>query len=169
VRQLYLWDAVKEANNARKHGIAFPQAMKVFDDWFSITIADWGHSDGEARLLTIGMCDDLLMVISHVDADDVVRIISAREATPRERRAYMHNDYSNILRDANVDEMEPEYDFSGGERGRYAPAFARALNVAKLDDDVLEYFAGSQMVNDALRVLIAEGRATKRPVIQVTN
>jgi uncharacterized DUF497 family protein len=166
---MYIWDAVKEAENARKHGISFPQAMQVFDDWFSITIADREHSEGEERLLTIGMCEDLLMVVSHVDADDTIRIITAREATPRERRDYMHKDFGNILRDAGPGDMEPEYDFSGGERGRYAPAFARALNVAKLDDDVLEYFAGSEMVNDALRKLIAEGRATKRPVIQVTN
>ena len=55
----------------------------------------------------------------------------------------------------------PPFDFSKGVRGKaYRPFYGiRVL----LDQDVAEYFPNDDMVNDALRVLIAEGRATKQP------
>jgi hypothetical protein len=55
----------------------------------------------------------------------------------------------------------PPFDFSKGIRGRhYRPFFAiRVL----LDEEVAEYFPNDDMVNDALRILISEGRATKQP------
>ncbi len=52
-----------------------------------------------------------------------------------------------------VGEMKAEYDFSGGERGRYAKRFAEGTNVVVLDPDVAEMFKNSREVNDALRVL----------------
>ena len=52
-----------------------------------------------------------------------------------------------------VGEMKAEYDFSGGERGRYAKRFAEGANVVVLDPDVAEVFKNSREVNDALRGL----------------
>lgn len=52
-----------------------------------------------------------------------------------------------------VRDIEAEYDFSGGERGRYAERFARGTNVVVLDPDVAEVFRNSAEVNEALRVL----------------
>ena len=51
------------------------------------------------------------------------------------------------------DEMRPEYDFSGGVRGKYAASFARGTNVVVLAPDVADTFRTSKAVNDALRSL----------------
>jgi uncharacterized protein len=48
------WDPRKAAANLRKHRVSFDEAMTVFADWQSITIADPEHSEGEQRFLTIG-------------------------------------------------------------------------------------------------------------------
>ncbi len=50
-------------------------------------------------------------------------------------------------------EMLDEYDFSGGERGKYAARFAEGANVVVLDPDVAEVFTDSESVNQALRAL----------------
>jgi hypothetical protein len=52
------------------------------------------------------------------------------------------------------DEMRPEYDFSRGERGKYAQRFREGTNVIVLDPDVAAEFKDSAAVNDALRQLL---------------
>ena len=54
--------------------------------------------------------------------------------------------------------MRPEYDFSKGERGRYAARYAAGTNVILLSPDVAEFFPDSDAVNEALRVLIKIAR-----------
>jgi hypothetical protein len=56
-----------------------------------------------------------------------------------------------VLQKQDSDEMRPEYDFSGGVRGKYAGHFARGTNVVVLAPDVAEAFKTSRAVNDALR------------------
>ena len=51
------------------------------------------------------------------------------------------------------DEMKPEYDFSGGVRGKYYEAYTQSSNVVILDPDVAEIFRDSVSVNEALRLL----------------
>lgn len=51
------------------------------------------------------------------------------------------------------DEMRPEYDFSGGVRGKYYQAYMQSSNVVILDPDVAEIFRDSASVNEALRLL----------------
>jgi hypothetical protein len=51
------------------------------------------------------------------------------------------------------DEMQPEYDFRGGVRGKYAERYAAGSNVVVLEPDVAEVFPDSESVNQALRVL----------------
>jgi hypothetical protein len=51
------------------------------------------------------------------------------------------------------DEMRPEYDFSGGVRGKYYEAYMRSRNIVVLDADVAEIFRDSASVNEALRLL----------------
>ncbi len=51
------------------------------------------------------------------------------------------------------DEMRPEYDFSGGVRGKYFQAYQQASNVVVLDPDVAEIFQDSAAVNEALRLI----------------
>ena len=57
-----------------------------------------------------------------------------------------------------ADDMRPEYDFSGGIRGKYLPRLAKGANVVVLDRDIAKVFPTSKAVNDALRVLAAAGR-----------
>ena len=54
------------------------------------------------------------------------------------------------------DDVRPEYDFTGGVRGKHAKRFAQASNVVVLDPDVAERFPNSEAVNKALRQLISE-------------
>ncbi len=50
-------------------------------------------------------------------------------------------------------DMLDEYDFSGGERGRYAQRYKEGVNIVRLDDDVSAMFPSSKKVNEALRAL----------------
>ena len=51
------------------------------------------------------------------------------------------------------DEMRPEYDFSGGVRGKYYEAYMQSSTVVVLDPDVAEIFRDSASVNEALRLI----------------
>lgn len=83
------WDANKERTNVEKHGISFADASTVFGDPFANTIHDPDHSEGESRFLTMGhAANNRLVVVSHTEEGDTIRIISAREATSHERKAY---------------------------------------------------------------------------------
>jgi len=83
------WDSKKAQSNKRKHGITFEEASTIFGDPLSITIPDPAHSVGEDRFITVGTSvDNKLLVVVHTDRDDIIRIISARNATRSERRQY---------------------------------------------------------------------------------
>lgn len=83
------WDSEKAASNLAKHGVAFEEASIVFGDPLATTIADPDHSVGEQRFLTTGLsARERVLIVWHTDREDVIRIIGAREATPRERRTY---------------------------------------------------------------------------------
>lgn len=59
-------------------------------------------------------------------------------------------------------DMEPEYDFGGGERGKYARRFKAGTNVVALEPDVYEVFPDSESVNEALRALIKVARLAQQ-------
>jgi len=86
------WDEAKSRQNHKKHGISFGIASEVFADPFCLTISD--RTIGrEERFWTIGRLENLVvLVVVHTTRDErgeeIVRIISARKATPRERRFY---------------------------------------------------------------------------------
>jgi uncharacterized DUF497 family protein len=83
------WDDQKSARNLAKHDVSFYEAATVFGDPLAMTYYDPDHSQDEDRFLTFGHSDaGHLLVVSHTDRDDRVRIISARRATRRERKAY---------------------------------------------------------------------------------
>ena len=83
------WDPVKAEENLRDHGVTFTEAQTVFGDPLEVTIPDPDHSDGEFRFLSLGRSEvDRLLVVSYTERGSRIRIISAREATPRERRDY---------------------------------------------------------------------------------
>ena len=83
----YEWDPQKAAANLRKHKIDFADAVGVFQDPLAITVPDNRHE--EARFVTVGI-DFLgrLLVVAYTWRDENLRIISAREALPNERRQY---------------------------------------------------------------------------------
>jgi hypothetical protein len=58
------------------------------------------------------------------------------------------------------DEMRPEYDFSGGVRGKYYEAYKQATNIIVLEPDVAEVFRDSAAVNEALRLLTKIAKST---------
>lgn len=85
----FTWDPDKAEENLRAHGVDFREAATVFDDLLSSTFPDIDHSVGERRFLIIGMSvPGRVLVVSHTETGDTVRIISARTATRRERRFY---------------------------------------------------------------------------------
>ena len=85
----FQWDPEKALENERKHGVAFLEALGVFDDDLSSSVADPDHSEGEYRYLIFGQSvSGRLLVVSYTERDERIRLISTREMTPRERQAY---------------------------------------------------------------------------------
>ena len=83
------WDPGKAAENVATHGVSFEEAATVFRDVLSATGADPDHSFDEERFVTFGISTGgRFLAIAHTDHDDTIRIISARPATPSERKIY---------------------------------------------------------------------------------
>jgi len=84
----YEWDDRKAWTNLRDHGVDFADAVSVLEDPRALTIED-DHDADEDRFVTMG--SDLLgrtLVVVYTWRAERIRLISARRATPRERRAY---------------------------------------------------------------------------------
>jgi uncharacterized protein len=90
------WDEAKNLSNRRKHGLSFEEACAVFLDPLYVSVQD-RIEDGEPRWQTLGMVEDLVLVaVAHTVKEEpdqgepveVIRIISARQATRKERRRY---------------------------------------------------------------------------------
>jgi uncharacterized protein len=83
------WDPDKNVRNREKHGVTFEEAKTVFEDDLFVSFADPDHSVGEKRYLIIGQSmQGRLLVVSYTERRGSIRMISAREATRRERRFY---------------------------------------------------------------------------------
>ncbi len=83
------WDLEKAAENVVKHGVSFEEAMSVFRDPLSVTVAGIAHSEEEERYFTVGMSEHhRLVLVCHTDRGDRIRLISVRLATARERKTY---------------------------------------------------------------------------------
>jgi uncharacterized protein len=95
-RLRFEWDEAKNLANRRKHGVAFEDAADVFFDPLCVSVLD-RIEDGEERWLTIGAVENLvLLAVAHTLREErgngapleVIRIISARAATRKEKRRY---------------------------------------------------------------------------------
>ena len=87
----FAWDEAKAAENRRKHGVAFEEATTVFADESARLKHDPDHSQKEDRFVLLGFSAKLrLLLVCHAyrENDEVIRIISARKATPSERKQY---------------------------------------------------------------------------------
>ncbi|MEM9274665.1 MAG: BrnT family toxin [Cyanobacteria bacterium P01_F01_bin.143] len=85
------WDKLKAESNEQKHGVTFDEAQTVFYDGNARLRYDSEHSMDEERHILLGMSSSLrLLVVSHIYQEDIelIRIISARKATKRERQQY---------------------------------------------------------------------------------
>lgn len=88
------WDPIKAQSNITKHGVTFMQAATVLHDALALTVFDAAHSEFEERWFTLGTSSGgKLLAVSHTyqhtgPTHVRVRIISAREATKRERQQY---------------------------------------------------------------------------------
>ncbi len=83
------WDDEKASENLRKHDTSFSEASTVFADPLSRTISDPLHSEEEERFAILGESGlQHTLIVVHTYRGDVIRIISARIATPRERKDY---------------------------------------------------------------------------------
>lgn len=83
------WDKNKAESNLKKHGVSFHEAATVFGDPLAITFNDPDHSVGEYRFITFGLSRfDRLLVVSHTETEDKIRIINARKMTKQERKIY---------------------------------------------------------------------------------
>lgn len=81
------WDENKNTINKKKHGISFELAATVFGDDNRLEIYDDEHSIDEERYKVIGYIGKYLCV-AFTERREFTRLISARKATPRERRMY---------------------------------------------------------------------------------
>lgn len=85
----YEWDENKADVNLIKHGVAFEEAETVFDDPLYVDFYDPDHSVSENRYIIIGeSCKQRLLFVSYTERGDIVRLISAREATLSEKKGY---------------------------------------------------------------------------------
>ena len=82
------WDPVKERSNLKSHNVTFKEATTVFNDEHGITIFDPDHSDSEDRLIIFGKSEmKRFMLVVHTYRHDIIRVISARKLTRKERIA----------------------------------------------------------------------------------
>lgn len=153
------WDPKKAEQNLRKHGVAFEEARETLDSPLTRSVYDPRYSGTEDRYFAIGDASlGRLLAIAYTIRDDTAWIISARRAKPSESRSYMSG--SDIIRDRPFEEEEDpldhEIDFSHATPiGR---RFAKIRMSVVLDSDVCDVFRSAEEVNNALRMLIREGR-----------
>ena len=87
------WDTEKAAANLLKHAVSFDEASTAFADPLGKIVDDPRHSADELRCVLLGHSQrDRLLAVMFTDSGDTIRLISARKATRRERRAYEEGD-----------------------------------------------------------------------------
>ena len=89
------WDEEKNSLNKQKHKISFETAVQVFNDPNYIEMYDFEHSDKEERYIAIGKVGEIIFVV-YTERGSFIRIISARLATPIERRLYYDQNFDII-------------------------------------------------------------------------
>lgn len=86
------WDPRKAKANERKHGVSFEEAATVFLDEHALLLDDPDDSETEDRFILLGLSFRIrILVVCHAvrEAQKVIRLISARKATKRERKQYL--------------------------------------------------------------------------------
>lgn len=90
------WDPNKARSNQRKHRVTFEEAATVFADTLGVTVPDPDRSLIEERYITVGLSQrQRLLIVAHTDRGNRIRIISARELTPMEKKDYEQGNFRN--------------------------------------------------------------------------
>ena len=85
----FVWNARKARINIRDHGVSFEEAITAFEDPFFVIAADDDHSFEEKRFIILGKSNaERLLVVAYAERGEDTRLISAREATRKERKNY---------------------------------------------------------------------------------
>lgn len=86
---LFSWNEAKATRNLKKHKISFDEASTVFADPLFLIAADYDHSIDEKRFVIMGESNQgRVLVVAYAERASDTRIISARAATPKERKNY---------------------------------------------------------------------------------
>lgn len=85
----FTWDPIKNKTNRKKHQVWFEEAEQVFNDPHAILYFDKDHSVDEDRYILLGLSSTRLLVVIHCELDNkIIRIVSARKATQKEKVTY---------------------------------------------------------------------------------
>ncbi len=87
----FAWDEDKNKLNKIKHHVSFEEAKNVFYDEYALQFYDPEHSHSEERFMLLGISDRLrVLFVCHcyLEKDSIIRIISARRATAKEKAYY---------------------------------------------------------------------------------
>lgn len=89
----FAWDSEKDNGNRQKHGVSFEEAATVFYDPLALVVDDQWHSGLEAREHIYGRSEDgRLLIVCYTEREgNILRIISARPVTMKERQGYEKN------------------------------------------------------------------------------
>jgi len=79
------WDKNKNTNNIKKHGIAFPDAAKIF---LRPRLEQRSDRKGEKRFITIGEVNNRIIAVIYTKRGNKIRIISARKARKNEEKEF---------------------------------------------------------------------------------
>ena len=82
------WDDEKASNNVAKHGVAFSDARRLFDDIHALHYVDRSMVYDEERFSGIGIVNGVVLTVIYTERGDRIRLISARKATRHEQKAY---------------------------------------------------------------------------------
>ena len=86
------WDQTKAERNLGKHGVSFDEAASAFEDPLYLDFFDPEHSEEEHRYIRVGCsAQGRILLISYTERQGMLRLISARPATRKERQAYEEN------------------------------------------------------------------------------
>ncbi len=86
---VFEWDEGKAKRNAAKHGVDFEEARTIFNDPQLLTFEDRYHSEHEQRFLSLGVSSrGRLLIAVHTEQEEIIRLISCRSTTRRERITY---------------------------------------------------------------------------------
>lgn len=85
------WHDTKDRANQKKHGVSFREAKSVFFDEYAVQFYDEEHSSEEDRFIMLGMSNESrVLIVCHCEREngEIIRIVSARKATKKERGFY---------------------------------------------------------------------------------